>query len=93
MPTIQRTPVVNVQRGDYIVQEDAEDLTEAEINADWDAEEQDWQHVISARHKADVSQLTLAMYNGDQWVTPWGDGYVWRLIADNGQVANMEPEV
>lgn len=74
---IKRIHVSQVERGMYIVQEDADELTDEQINEDWDASEQDWQHVTHVQHRADQSKLTLAMYNGEQYVTQWGDGFVW----------------
>jgi len=76
---IKRVDVSAVERGMYVVQEDAEGLTDAQINEDWDASEQDWQRVVRAQHRADQSQLTLAMYNGEEFATGWGEGAVWAL--------------
>jgi hypothetical protein len=92
MSSITRVHAVNIDRGDFIVMEDADELSNEEINEGWDASEQDWQHVYRAQHRADQHKFILAYYNGELYDTGWQDGYVWLLLDDDGQPVYQDPE-
>jgi hypothetical protein len=95
MRIIKRQEVGQVRSGMYVVQEDDESLTTDEaVNADYLADEADWQHVVKARHWADGSRLTLAMYNGETYQTGFGSGIVWVLWeTDDDSPVVDEPEL
>lgn len=60
--------------------------------ADYLADEQDWQHVISRRGHADIGELTLAHYDGSQHVQPglqWA-ATVWLLCDEDGEPVKQD---
>ena len=90
---IRRVDVAAVSRGMYVADEDDPSLHDnREINKAYDAGDVDWQHVVHAQHKADVSNLTLAYYNGELHQTGWQAGTVWLLCDEGGTPVEQEPE-
>lgn len=82
---IELTTAANVDEGEYVAQQDGPDL------ADYDANEQDWQRVVSARRTFRGIELTLAMYNGETYVRVGeADQELWRLTHDDGEPARDE---
>lgn len=91
---IQVTTAGNVQADEYIVQADADYPLNSFVPAeDYEASEQDWQHVVKTGGHADVGWMILAHYNGEQYRVScdWSQT-VWRYVDEDGEPVRDEVE-
>lgn len=84
----------SVEPGQYITQADTDDYPVGQLvdPEDYDAAEQDWQHVVKAGGHADVGYFILAHYNGEQYRAngDWSQT-VWLYIDDDGEPVYQDP--
>ena len=92
MSRIQVTTLGRVSPGEFIAHVDDDELTDEHVNEWYDADEQEWAHVIARGGHDDVGWIKVRFDDGrEERVSVDWSGVVWRLAAGGEAVREDLP--